>query len=380
MLPAATCEAKGISQTSSLTFASFINKYYGYNLSSSALSGSGGNLVQLSNLRVTCASDNMTVVGTSSDVNRALYCGYRQARCNGLSSTNQSVSAWDFSNSNASVVNVNFWYNQTKGATLNNSPPPLLRVPGLLNLGVKAWYLNFINSTNYYDPPTSLLGLMSFPTPKRKIAIDFSSILGPLFYTWVIMLLFPTFLQQLVYEKEKRLRMMMKMHGLGDAAYWLITYCWYQFLYLIYMGIFLIIGYGVQLQYFTRTSPGILIIFFFLQGQCMIAFAFLLSSLFSSALVAVVFAYLYVFASGLIGNLLFQTFINQGASWMFYVEWIPAFSTYRGLSECGSYAFLGVYRNQPGMQFSNLRDTGNGMLYCWGIFLVEWVIFMILGW
>ena len=37
----------------------------------------------------------------------------------------------------------------------------------------------------------------------------------------------PTFLQQLVYEKEKRLRMMMKMHGLGDGAYWLITYTWW---------------------------------------------------------------------------------------------------------------------------------------------------------
>ena len=72
--------------------------------------------------------------------------------------------------------------------------------------------------------------------------------------------------------------------------------------------------------------------------------------------------YLYVFASGLIGNLLFETFINQNASWMFYIEWIPAFATYRGLSECGSYAFLGVYRNTPGMQFSNLNDTGNGML------------------
>ncbi len=37
----------------------------------------------------------------------------------------------------------------------------------------------------------------------------------------------PRSLQQLVYEKEKRLRMMMKMHGLGDGAYWLITYCWW---------------------------------------------------------------------------------------------------------------------------------------------------------
>ncbi len=53
--------------------------------------------------------------------------------------------------------------------------------------------------------------------------------------SWVVQLLLPTFLQQLVYEKEKRLRMMMKMHGLGDGAYWLITYLWYMILYIIYM-------------------------------------------------------------------------------------------------------------------------------------------------
>ena len=35
-----------------------------------------------------------------------------------------------------------------------------------------------------------------------------------------------TSLQQLVYEKEKRLCMMMKMHGLGDGVYWLVAYSW----------------------------------------------------------------------------------------------------------------------------------------------------------
>jgi hypothetical protein len=33
-------------------------------------------------------------------------------------------------------------------------------------------------------------------------------------------------LQQLVYEKEKRLRVIMKMHGLPDTAYWLVSYLW----------------------------------------------------------------------------------------------------------------------------------------------------------
>lgn len=122
----------------------------------------------------------------------------------------------------------------------------------------------------------------------------------------MVQLLFPTFLQQLVYEKEKRLRMMMKMHGLGDGAYWLITYCWYFLLYLLYIAVFLIFGNAVGLKYFRKTNGGLQFIFLLFHGLCMIGFAFMLSSLFTSALTAVVFAYLYVFASGLIGSLLLQ--------------------------------------------------------------------------
>ncbi len=52
----------------------------------------------------------------------------------------------------------------------------------------------------------------------------------------------------------------------------------------------------------------------------------------------------------------------------------------RGQYEIGQYAFLGVYRNLPGMSFSNLKDSGCGMLAVWAIFLVEWPLFMVLGW
>ena len=40
--------------------------------------------------------------------------------------------------------------------------------------------------------PLSLLGLMSMPKPDSDMQLDFASILGPLFFTWVIQLLFPT--------------------------------------------------------------------------------------------------------------------------------------------------------------------------------------------
>jgi hypothetical protein len=99
-----------------------------------------------------------------------------------------------------------------------------------------------------------LRGLQATPKPEFKLRLDFSSLLGPLFYMWVVQMLLPIFLLQLVYEKEKRLRSMMKMHGLGDGAYWLITYSWDLLLYVVYMIIFILFGSGIGLNIFRKNS------------------------------------------------------------------------------------------------------------------------------
>jgi hypothetical protein len=61
---------------------------------------------------------------------------------------------------------------------------------------------------------------------------------------------------QLVYEKEKRLRMMMKMHGLGDAAYWIVMYGWFALLYVAYMLVFVFFGSVMGLSIFTKNDYG----------------------------------------------------------------------------------------------------------------------------
>lgn len=61
---------------------------------------------------------------------------------------------------------------------------------------------------------------------------------------------------QLVYEKENRLRMMMKMHGLGDAAYWIVTYGWFAVLYAAYMILFVFFGSVMGLSIFTKNDYG----------------------------------------------------------------------------------------------------------------------------
>lgn len=52
-------------------------------------------------------------------------------------------------------------------------------------------------------------------------------------------------LSSLVYEKEKKLRIMMKMHGLGDGPYWMITYAYFLVISLVYMLCFVIFGSAI---------------------------------------------------------------------------------------------------------------------------------------
>lgn len=64
------------------------------------------------------------------------------------------------------------------------------------------------------------------------------SLFGPTWLIWIVQVM----LTYLVYEKQKNMRMMMKMHGLGDLPYWTITYAYFLCLSASYMLCFTIFG------------------------------------------------------------------------------------------------------------------------------------------
>ena len=130
-----------------------------------------------------------------------------------------------------------------------------------------------------------------------------------------------------------RLRIMMKMHGLGDSAYWIIQYSWFLFIYCCYILILLIVGSAINLKFFRLTNYGLQIIFFFVWGNCLIAFAFLASVFFTNAKTANVVAFLWVFGTGLLNNLLMENYYKDHHSWVYVVELIPSFALYRALYE-----------------------------------------------
>lgn len=112
----------------------------------------------------------------------------------------------------------------------------------------------------------------------------------------------------LVSEKQQKLRIMMKMHGLGDGPYWMISYAYFLTVYAVYMFCFVMFGsvigkiyfdtlltlhpvlvpsfdklylFLAGLDFFTMNDYGIQLVFYLLFINVLVSVAFLMAGMFS---------------------------------------------------------------------------------------------------
>ncbi|KAF8390228.1 hypothetical protein HHK36_024753 [Tetracentron sinense] len=166
---------------------------------------------------------------SSSEINDELFKGYRHG--NPERKINEIIAAYDFLNSDENGLNVSIWYNSTYKNDTEISIIGLVRAPRSVNLASNA-YLNFLRG---FGLKMIFEFVKEMPKPETQLKLDFSSLLDSLFFAWIVLLLFPVILTSLVYEKQQNLRIMMKMYGLGDGPYWMISYAYFLFISLLYM-------------------------------------------------------------------------------------------------------------------------------------------------
>lgn len=310
---------------------------------------------------------------SSSEINDELYRGFRKG--NSKRESNEILAAYDFLNSDLEKFNVNIWYNSTYKNDTGNVPIGLLRVPRSINLASNAYLRSLLG------PGTQILFdfVKEMPKTDSKLKLDVSSIIGTLFFTWVVLQLFPVILTALVYEKQQKLRIMMKMHGLGDGPYWLISYAYFFCISSIYMLCFVVFGSVIGLRFFTLNSYGIQFVFYIIYINLQIALAFLVAALFSNVKTASVIGYICVFGTGLLGAFLLQSFVEDPSfprRWITAMELYPGFALYRGLYEFGTYSFRGHSMGTDGMSWADLSDSENGMKEVLIIMFVEWLLLL----
>lgn len=363
---------------------------------SAALLKSGASSILASQSpQATALFQNLTIVPlvtkqvwmpSADAINRQLYCGYKQARCNGTSDINGISAAWDFGDSDPEngVYSILMWYNSTGRYPINgNAPTQIVRIHSLLNTATDALVratLGGVNKALAQQAKVRLIGIMEMPKPSTKLTLDVATLVGTLFYTWLLQLLLPVMIATLVQEKEGRLRAMMKMHGLSDAAYWLIMYSWYFTVNLIYTWILIGVGSAIQLSFFTRTDYSFQFVFYFLWVACLVSFSFLLSAIFRSSRTVVVVSFLYTFGTGLIGYLLLQSFVAANDWWAIFFNIVPGFALYRGLYEIAQYAFIAAYQGTMGITWSKLGQNVAGLPAVMIFMSVEAILFLVLAW
>ncbi|EEC84433.1 hypothetical protein OsI_31047 [Oryza sativa Indica Group] len=304
---------------------------------------------------IQCIEVQMLWRESASVINYELFKGYVQRG----GETNEFVAGYDFLNTTGYDLNINVWYNSTYNDNPAYSFIAALRVPRLVNAICNA-YLKFIRGSGV---DMLLEYVKEMPKVGTRFRLDLSSLLSVLFFTWIVELLFPVMLTYLVYEKEQKLKIMMKMHGLKDGPYWLISYAYFFALSVIYMTFFVIFGSLIDCTaFFVHLS-------FHLSDSHWLVIQPLIG-------------YIYVFGSGLLGAFLFRFFVEDRTfpnGWLLVMEIVPGFSLYRGLYELGQYAFSGSAMGASGMTWGNLRDPINGMCGIFIIMTVEWAFLLMLA-
>ena len=90
----------------------------------------------------------------------------------------------------------------------------------------------------------------------------------------------------LVKEKEDRILIMMRMHGLSTFAYYLSHYIHFTILQWICSAVFIASGFVFNMPFFTMTDPGVYVLLLLLWTNAMVGISFLLSLMFTKSRLA----------------------------------------------------------------------------------------------
>ena len=348
-----------------------------------------------------CVDRHVRETSGHDEIRRALYDGYGYGAMgsggikSGSAAIEQYVAAINFKRTDPSkaggVFEPEVFYNGTSVDPDRGPGGPMnyhRDVVELLNMATRAYLRGALDRlrgagsrTPEGDVPARYAYTREMPKVGTKLTLEFSSFLGPLFYTWLLQMLLPIMAGQLVQEKEIRLRVIMRMHGLGDAAYWIINLSYWFVLHIVYTAMVLGFGHALGIGFFARNGSGVMYFSFVMFSLVQMATALLITSVFSNARSASTFAVVLLLATGLLGEFLVEPYITSneqgyfpdGALWV--VQLFPSFGLYRTLWEMAQYAFLGSYTNTVGLTWAKVSDDEDchiGPLL--GVFAIEAVV------
>lgn len=244
------------------------------------------------------------------------------------------------------------------------------------------------NATNATElPRVAFLGYKDVPSKNYDFQLDLSTLAGTFFWAIILHQTLPIIVSAIVYEKEHRLREIMKMMGLKMRIYWIVQYLFDSCLTMLVVALLVAAGYacafiagvtGAGFDFFIATDLIVMASLFFLWSHLLVAMGMMMSVLFTKARSATIVAYFYILIMAFIGGFLVATLIENPATpyWAIFLLTIwPSFGLFRCLT------YFAILAEQDGGGGYSLIDVVTGPFTIWDVYIiwiVQWALMIVL--
>ena len=291
---------------------------------------------------------------------------------------------WDFgTNANPPIFNGN-WHSLT--TVLDNA---LLRhhTNRGVQVGVKSFPLNVKCNKEAW-----LRGKV-YPDQYERVDLDCPLILPKFIQNFSILdfapyLFVPLFLLMqmliitnvIVFEKQNRLLIIMKMSGLRSSTYWLVTYFFNYVQYCGMVALIWIIGAAGGMRMVIIHDQGLLFLFFFIWGHVLMVFSFILSNFFRDTVQsAAVVLLIWLLSTQIIGfGVVYQLTQDQNTpayTWGL-LQLFPPIAMQR---IC--YVLAATALSDQVVTMSNMYEIADGSIpNALSFMVVEWFVLVIILW
>lgn len=214
------------------------------------------------------------------------------------------------------------------------------------------------------------------PSILVRSVLDF---IGISLFPYLLMIHMFIIVSILVYENEKKLRMIMKMMGLQMKVYWLVNYLFYLCQYSIMIGMMWLMGMAADVQMFTLHDSILVFLFLFSWGNLMIVFSFFLSLFFKSSRTSTAFVFLLILIVNTTGLNLLSTLTsdpNSSERAFSVMMFFPPLVMLRGMLWLG---LAGAFKEA--ITVDNVSSYGGGtFMFCISLMWIHIVVFGFLVW
>ncbi|EGG25152.1 hypothetical protein DFA_03400 [Cavenderia fasciculata] len=305
-----------------------------------------------------------------------------------LANKNKTQAAYIFNSFTNGIINYDIQYNTSCANSWNGNgqcPPPIDSVIAPMQVSMDKQIMKLSNHKSSSHTPPSFIpnsisiewssGLLAHPKTKYYNIV---SDLGSIFFFASLMFQFVLMLQDMVVEKETKLKEGMRMMGLKELAYYLSWFLTYSVF--IILNVFLLIasGFIFQFTFFKRNDFGTYFFLFLLFGMSIICFGFFLSACLRKSQAATFIGFfLFILFS------ILQAFIPN----LLYIDGKPysiqaIFSLLSPIVFAKGLTDLATASNFAGLRWSGIADHTHVfpllLVYRWMV--LDSFIFLVLGW